>query len=144
MLSKNTYIHFILNKKEKVKKLKIEELSIIEKKLNSIDNQYKKNKTLIHRANMLYLNGSIDDDCYNNRINQLKKDKLNIDNNKLNYINQINQIKQSIIILDERNKPYKFIFKQKNKRIKWFILDDNNEYQIDDIYGDSYVFINRF
>lgn len=59
---------------------------------------------------MLYLNCSIDDDCYNNRINQLKKDKLNIDNNKLNYINQI---KQSIIILDERNKPYKFIFKQK-------------------------------
>lgn len=90
---------------------------------------------------MLYLNCSIDDDCYNNRINQLKKDKLNIDNNKLNYINQI---KQSIIILDERNKPYKFIFKPKNKRIKWFILDDNNEYQIDDIYGDSYVFINRF
>lgn len=93
---------------------------------------------------MLYLNSSIDDDCYNNRINQLKKDKLNIDNNKLNYINQINQIKQSIIILDERNKPYKFIFKPKNKRIKWLILDDNNEYPIDDIYGDSYVFINRF
>ena len=44
----------------------------------------------------------------------------------------------------EGNKPYKFIFKPKNKRIKWFILDDNNEYQIDDIYGDSYVFINRF
>ena len=104
MLSKNTYIHFILNKKEKVKKLKIEELSIIEKKLNSIDTQYKKNKTLIDRANMLYLNGSIDDDCYNNRINQLKKDKLNIDNNnKLNYINQINKIKQSIIILNEED-----------------------------------------
>lgn len=33
---------------------------------------------------------------------------------------------------------------KKNKRIKWLILDDNNEYQIDDIYGDSYVFINRF
>ena len=27
-------------------------------------------------------------------------------------------------------------YKPKNKRIKWFIIDDNNEYPIDDIYGD--------
>ena len=66
--------------------------------------------------------------------------------NKIERYNNSKDNKLVTIYLNyyERNKPYKFIFKQKNKRIKWLILDDNNEYQIDDIYGDSYVFINRF
>lgn len=83
---------------------------------------------------MLYLNGSIDDDNID-RMFQICQFIIN----KIERYNNSKDNKLVTIYLNyyEGNKP-------KNKRIKWLILDDNNEYPIDDIYGDSYVFINRF
>lgn len=203
-IAKQLYINNYLDEKNKYIGKYKSEIQVLNEKINAIDIRYEENNKLKKRAAKVYMQGLLDDEEYQNRLNELNQLRNDITNDRVNYQQQIDNLQDSIRLAEtvvedtnqyfiehhlidvqldnaslkkmydicqmmvkkinietisrdikqvkiwwnyqEEDKPMIFNFKPyKQKCTKWFLLDeDNTEYPIEDIYGDGYVFLDRF
>ena len=91
-IAKKEYAIFLASKSQETKQKLIDELAIWNQKLGALDGLYSKIETKLDNLTFLLGNADITKETYISRKAKVLSEKLEIDNNKVNYQNEIDRI----------------------------------------------------
>jgi DNA invertase Pin-like site-specific DNA recombinase len=91
-IAKKEYAIFLASKSQETKQKLIDELAIWNQKLGALDGLYSKIETKLDNLTFLLGNADITKETYISRKAKVMTEKLEIDNNKVNYQNEIDRI----------------------------------------------------